>query len=191
MTQPQGGYKTTPTKYQCPFCERWNSLKGNNGKSSINWWVFHWSVQLWWFCWQTLSRSCKRRFQVKAADQYIDNTETIRIANNEQHLIQNIHLTQGVSTMMCLQGYSWLGSGHFKLSGGAYSHPNVSWARHSIFILTSLNIQEVHNLIPWAASSILTLFLPLWTLSLCAMPFDELLIQYWPCFYHFELSASA
>ena len=39
MTQLQE--EATPTKYQCPFCDRWNSLKGNSGKSSINWWVFH------------------------------------------------------------------------------------------------------------------------------------------------------
>jgi hypothetical protein len=38
--------ETTPTKYQCPFCDCWNKLKGNNGKSSIDWWVFHGSVQL-------------------------------------------------------------------------------------------------------------------------------------------------
>jgi hypothetical protein len=36
----------TPTKYQCPFCDFWNKLEGNNGKSSIDWWVFHGSVQL-------------------------------------------------------------------------------------------------------------------------------------------------
>ena len=34
MTQD---YETTSTKYQCPFCNCWNSLNGNNGKSSINW----------------------------------------------------------------------------------------------------------------------------------------------------------
>jgi len=37
--------ETTPTKYQCPFCDCWNKLLGN-GKSSIDWWVFHGSVQL-------------------------------------------------------------------------------------------------------------------------------------------------
>ena len=31
--------------YKCPFCECWNSLKGNNGKSSIDWWVFDGSLQ--------------------------------------------------------------------------------------------------------------------------------------------------
>jgi len=36
----------TSTKYQCPFCDCWNKLKGNNGKSSIDWWVFCGSVQL-------------------------------------------------------------------------------------------------------------------------------------------------
>jgi len=41
MTQLQEGHERSPTKYQCPFCDCWNSLKGNNGKSSINWWVFH------------------------------------------------------------------------------------------------------------------------------------------------------
>jgi hypothetical protein len=37
----------TLTKYQCPFCDCWNRLKvKNNGKSSIDWWVFHGAVQL-------------------------------------------------------------------------------------------------------------------------------------------------
>ena len=36
---------TTPTKYQCLFGDCWNKLRRNNGKSSIDWWVFHGSVQ--------------------------------------------------------------------------------------------------------------------------------------------------
>ena len=35
MTQET--YETTPTKYQCPFCDCWNSLKGNNRRLSIDW----------------------------------------------------------------------------------------------------------------------------------------------------------
>ena len=38
--------ETTPTKYECPFCDCWNELEGNTGKSSINWWVFQGSVQI-------------------------------------------------------------------------------------------------------------------------------------------------
>ena len=30
-------YEETPTKYKCLFCNCWNSLKGNNGKSMIHW----------------------------------------------------------------------------------------------------------------------------------------------------------
>ena len=41
----QQGDERIPTKYQCPFCDCWNRLMGNNGKSSIDWWVFHGSVQ--------------------------------------------------------------------------------------------------------------------------------------------------
>jgi len=39
--------KRTPTKYQCPFCDCWNKLKGNYRKSSIDWWVFHRPLQIW------------------------------------------------------------------------------------------------------------------------------------------------
>ena len=41
----QRGDKRTRTKYQCPFCDFWNKLKGNNGESCMNWWVFHRTVQ--------------------------------------------------------------------------------------------------------------------------------------------------
>jgi len=34
-------YGRAPRKCQCPFCDCWNSLKGNSGKSVIDWWVFH------------------------------------------------------------------------------------------------------------------------------------------------------
>jgi hypothetical protein len=33
-------------KHPCPFCGFWISLKGNNGKSPIDWWVFHGPVEL-------------------------------------------------------------------------------------------------------------------------------------------------
>ena len=39
-------YETNPTRYQCPFCDCWNGLQGNTGKPSIDWLVFHESVQL-------------------------------------------------------------------------------------------------------------------------------------------------
>ena len=94
--------EATPTKYQCPFCDCWNKLRGNNGKSSIDWWAFYRSAQLWWFCWWIFSRSCKRRFQVKPAEQDIDGTETASITTNERNLIQNIYLRQRVSTTRCL-----------------------------------------------------------------------------------------
>jgi len=43
----QGIYELTLMKYQCLFCDCWNRLKvGNNGKSSIDWWVFHGAVKL-------------------------------------------------------------------------------------------------------------------------------------------------
>ena len=188
ITQLQEGYEvTSTTKYQCPFCDYWNSLKGNKGKSSISWWACHWSIRLWWLWWQTLSRSCKRRFQVQATDQYIDKRGTTSIANNEQDLIQNIHLRQGVSTMISLQGYSWLGSGHVKLSGGAYSH-SMSSSFNINLILTSFNAQKVRIHIPSAASSILTSFRPLRNLRECVMPFHELLIRSSPCFDQCEVS---
>jgi len=38
--------ETTPTRYQCPFCNCWNKLKGNQGKSSIDWWVFQGPIQV-------------------------------------------------------------------------------------------------------------------------------------------------
>ena len=41
----QQGDKKTPKKYQCPFCDSWTKSKGNNGKSSIDWWVLHGVVQ--------------------------------------------------------------------------------------------------------------------------------------------------
>jgi hypothetical protein len=39
-------YKQTPKEYRCPFCDCWNTLKGNNGTSSIDWWVFCRSIHL-------------------------------------------------------------------------------------------------------------------------------------------------
>ena len=39
-------YKTTLTKYHCPFRDCWNELNGNTGKSSMNWWVIQGCVQI-------------------------------------------------------------------------------------------------------------------------------------------------
>jgi hypothetical protein len=39
-------HERTPRKYMCLFCDCWNTLKGNNGTSSIDWWVFRGSIQL-------------------------------------------------------------------------------------------------------------------------------------------------
>ena len=125
MTQ---GVYAWQEEYQCLFCKCRNNLKGNNGKSSIDWWVFYvWCVQLWGFYLWTLSRSCRRRFQVKTDREDIysktrsNETETARVANDERDLIQNIYLRQRqrVSAITGLQREYWLRSGHCELSGRA------------------------------------------------------------------------
>jgi len=69
-------YHITPTEYECPFCECWNNLKGDNGQSSID------------------CQSCKRQFQVTLPDEGTYEPETATVANNERDLIQNIYLRQ-------------------------------------------------------------------------------------------------
>ena len=68
---------------------------------------------------------------------------------------------------------------HFELSGGAECHLMRCWS--STDLVSTMNTQEVRNAIWWATYLILTLCLPLWTLSGCVMPFEELMIQYWHC----------
>ena len=46
IVMTQEVYEVNRTRYQCPFCDCWNRLKGHNGKSLIDWWVFHESVRL-------------------------------------------------------------------------------------------------------------------------------------------------
>ena len=159
-------YERTPTKYTCPFCRCQNRLKGNNGNSSMGWWVFHWFAQLWCFCLWTLSRSCKRRFQVRLADRGIDEMEIASIANNEWDLIQNIYLRQGVSSMMGLQHYTWLNFGHFKLSDGAYRQ-SISYSFNTDL---AFNWQGVRTGSSWGAQSTLTELHPLWDPSMYVMP---------------------
>jgi len=58
---------------------------------------------------RTLSRSCLRRFQVKAdhlsfSRTESNGTETADVANDERDLIHNIYLTRRVSAITSLQG---------------------------------------------------------------------------------------
>jgi hypothetical protein len=48
------------------------------------------------FTLKLISRSCKRRFQVKLTEQVLSSTKTATFANNERDLIQNIYLRQAV-----------------------------------------------------------------------------------------------
>jgi len=91
-------YEAAPTKYECLFCECWNKLKGDNGQSSIDWWVLWGSVQLWRVHSRTLSRSCKRQFQVTPPNEGTYKLESVTVANDERDLIQNIYLKQKVRT---------------------------------------------------------------------------------------------
>ena len=79
---------------------------------------------------------------------------------------------------------------HFELSASASCHL-MSCLFNTDLISTTLNSQRVRNTIWWLVHSILTSSLPLWIPRKCVVPFDDLLLQYWPCPYHFELSGGA